>query len=178
MAMVAFMVFSSYVFLRNLLLFLRMHVLRRLTATGLLLASLGSTVVLYAVPVAAQSPKTLLPENTNIDCRQKMMETQRAGFLGLDDAGRSEVLSCGIKTGRIPLWLVPFYVVRAIDFLLLLSGVLAVLFIVIGAYRWIIGSYADDKESGKKTVFYAIGGLVLSLLSYTIVQVVLFLVTS
>lgn len=91
---------------------------------------------------------------------------------------REMALSCGIKTGRIDMWLVPFYLVRVIDFGLLLAGLLSVLFIVIGGYHFIIGSYTEDKEKGKKTILYALGGLALCLLAYTIVNLILLFVTA
>lgn len=91
---------------------------------------------------------------------------------------RETALSCGIKTGRIDMWLIPYYLVRVIDFALLLAGLLSVLFIIIGGYHFIIGSYTDDKEKGKKTIMYALGGLVLCLLAYTLVNLLLLFVTS
>lgn len=91
---------------------------------------------------------------------------------------RETALSCGIKTGRIDMWLIPYYLVRVIDFGLLLGGLLSVLFIVIGGYHFIIGSYTEDKEKGKKTIMYALGGLVLCLLAYTMVNLLLLFVTS
>jgi len=95
-----------------------------------------------------------------------------------DINAREMALSCGIKTGRIDMWLVPFYLVRVIDFGLLLAGLLSVLFIIIGGYHWIIGGYTEDKEKGKKTILYALGGLVLCLLAYTIVNLLLLFVTA
>ncbi len=91
---------------------------------------------------------------------------------------RETALSCGIKTGRIDMWLIPYYLVRVIDFGLLLAGLLSVLFIIIGGYHFIIGSYTDDKEKGKKTIMYALGGLILCLLAYTVVNLLLLFVTS
>lgn len=91
---------------------------------------------------------------------------------------RQTALSCGIKTGRIDLWLVPYYLVSVIDFALLLSGLASVLFIIIGGYHMIIGGYTDEKEKGKKTITYALLGLVISLVAYTIVNLLLLFLTS
>ncbi len=93
-------------------------------------------------------------------------------------SARGTALSCGIKTGRIDMWLIPYYLVRVIDFGLLLAGLLSVLFIIIGGYHMIVGSYTEDKEKGKKTILYAMGGLVLCLLAYTIVNLILLFVTA
>ena len=97
---------------------------------------------------------------------------------GFSISARGTALSCGIKTGRIDMWLIPYYLVRVIDFGLLLAGLLSVLFIVIGGYHMIIGSYTEDKEKGKKTILYALGGLALCLLAYTVVNLILLFVTA
>ncbi len=91
---------------------------------------------------------------------------------------RDAALTCGIKSGRIPLWLVPFYIVRVINFLLVFSGLVSTLFMVIGGYHMIIGSYSEEKEKGKNAFKYALFGLVLTLLAYTIVNLVLLFVSS
>lgn len=87
-------------------------------------------------------------------------------------------MTCAIKSGRVPLWLVPYFIVRAIDYLLYLAGIISVLFIVIGGYHWIVGSYSEDKESGKKTIMHALLGLVISLVAYTAVNLLMYLLTS
>ncbi len=91
---------------------------------------------------------------------------------------REMALTCGIKSGRIPLWLIPFYIVRVIDFLLLAGALISVLFIVIGGYHMIIGGFAEEKEKGKNTIKYALFGLVLTLLAYTIVNLALLFLSS
>lgn len=145
-----------------------------------------------------------LPSGVTLDCmrfmknlqassdfREKVRKGQSAspGPLFLNEKGvpistthtinfRDSALSCGIKTGRIELWLAPFYLVRVIDFALLLAGLASVFFIILGSYHMIIGSYTEDKEKGKKTIMYALLGLALSLLSYTIVNLLLLFLTA
>lgn len=87
-------------------------------------------------------------------------------------------ISCGIKSGRFPLWLMPYVLVRAIDYLIYLAGMISVLFIVIGGYKWVVGGFTDDKESGKKTIKSAMLGLVISLVAYTGVNLLMYLLTS
>ncbi len=91
---------------------------------------------------------------------------------------RDAAMTCGFKSGRVPLWLVPFYIVRVIDFLLLVGGLVSVGFIVIGGYHMIIGGFSEEKEKGKNTIKYALIGLTLTLLAYTIVNLVLLFLTS
>lgn len=91
---------------------------------------------------------------------------------------REMAMTCGIKSGRIPLWLIPFYIVRVIDFLLLAGALISVLFIVIGGYHMIVGGFYEEKEKGKNTIKYALFGLVLTLLAYTIVNLALLFLSS
>lgn len=60
-----------------------------------------------------------------------------------------------------------------INLLLALLGVVAVLFIIIGGYKMVV-SNGDEKafESGRKTVTYAIIGLVVAVLAFTIITVI------
>lgn len=115
----------------------------------------------------------ILVDGIVYDAQSVRLEGQMRGV-----PARSAALTCGIKSGRIPLWLIPFYIVRVIDFLLLMGGLVAVLFMIIGGYQMIVGSYSEDKEKGKNTIKYALFGLVLTLVAYTIVNLVLFFLTS
>jgi hypothetical protein len=52
------------------------------------------------------------------------------------------------------------------------------LFLVIGGYRYIVGGVVEaQREQGKQTIMYAIIGLVVSALAWTIVNTVQLLVT-
>jgi hypothetical protein len=57
--------------------------------------------------------------------------------------------------------------------LLPIAGIIAVLFLVIGGFQYMFaGANEDNAEHGKKTVRYAITGLVIIILSYVVVTVV------
>jgi hypothetical protein len=62
---------------------------------------------------------------------------------------------------------------HAINLLLAFLGVIAVLFIIIGGYKMII-SRGDEKkfESGRQTVTYALIGLVVAILAFTMITVI------
>lgn len=67
---------------------------------------------------------------------------------------------------------IPEFIVRVINILLLLTGMLAVLFIIIGGLRYITSSGNPQAVTGaKNTVIYAILGLAFAVLSYAIVNV-------
>ncbi|MFH1720162.1 MAG: pilin [Patescibacteria group bacterium] len=89
-----------------------------------------------------------------------------------------DVLGCAIKTGRIELWMIPYYVLYIIEWLLGLAGLIAVVFVVIGGYQYIIGGLTEERDKAKKTIMYAIGGFVLALLSWAIVNLIQMALTS
>lgn len=88
-----------------------------------------------------------------------------------------ELLACAVKSGEIKFWMIPHFVNYALDFVIRVAGVLVVLMIVVGGYYYIYGAVTDDKEKGKTIVTYAIGGYVLILTSWFIVNAVLLAVT-
>jgi len=86
--------------------------------------------------------------------------------------GRSNILGCAIKTGDINLWMIPFFITYLINFILAVAGLISVLFIVVGGYRYIIGSAQGKTDEGKNTIMYAIVGLIITLMAWVIVNIV------
>lgn len=71
------------------------------------------------------------------------------------------------------------FIQRILDILLTLAGIVAVVFIIIGAYMYITSRGAEDQaKSGRKTMLYAIIGLIAVLLAYTLVSLITNLVTT
>lgn len=68
---------------------------------------------------------------------------------------------------------VPKFILRVIRILLTLTGMLAVLFIIIGGLRYIssIGN-PEAIKGAKNTIIYAVVGLTISILSFAIIQVI------
>lgn len=94
------------------------------------------------------------------------------GFIGQND-----VLGCAIVTGRIKLaylGILMFYVLKVLT---VFSGIISMVFIMIGGYRYIIGALTESKDEGKKTIIYAIAGLIVSTLAWIIVDIVQTFVT-
>lgn len=90
----------------------------------------------------------------------------------------SDVLGCAIKTGKIHFNYIPFYVKGLIEFLLGLAGLLSVVFIIVGGYKLLFAGLVEGQDEGKKTLKYAIGGLIVSLLAWSIVNIVTLVLTS
>ncbi len=58
------------------------------------------------------------------------------------------------------------------NILLTLGGVIAVLFIVLGGYQYITSRGNEDQaKSGRKTMTYALVGLIVVLLAFTLVSI-------
>lgn len=154
--------------------------------------------LLFVVPLASAS-NTILPnleENllneSGVPCDPKhenwgsfwepifQDEVKLKEQIDNDEDGRStsNILACAIKTGRVQFWMVPYFISNILNFLIGISGLLSVLMIIVGAYFYIAGGLTDDKEKGKTIITYALGGLVLTILSWTIVNFVLLIITS
>jgi type IV secretory pathway VirB2 component (pilin) len=89
---------------------------------------------------------------------------------GASDA--TKALSHRIKTGQVGLADIIIIIVKMIDLITKLAGTIAVLMLIYGGYQYMIGSISDDKEGAKKTIQYAIMGLVVTFLAYVIVNLV------
>ena len=90
----------------------------------------------------------------------------------------NESLAEKFRTGNFELYDLPEYVVYLIEFLIYIAGGIAVLFVVIGGYKYMIGGATDDKEAGKKTIGYALAGFAIAVLAWTIVNFIQVWLTS
>jgi hypothetical protein len=105
------------------------------------------------------------------------MSEPKIDSVGLGSS-RDDVLACGIKTGRISLRMIPYYITYVANFLLSLVGLICVLFIVVGGYFYIYGGLSENKEKGKKTIYHALLGMGVAILSWVIINVIIAAVTS
>lgn len=65
------------------------------------------------------------------------------------------------------------FITRVINILLGIAGLVAVVFLIIGGFRYITaGGNEESAESGKKTIVNAIIGIVVVILSFVIVRVI------
>lgn len=93
------------------------------------------------------------------------------------DVTENQVLGCGIKTGNITLWMVPFYIRYILQFILSIAGLVAIGAIIYGGYFYMFAGVSDDKDKGKKAIFNGIIGFVITMVAWTIVNIVIALVT-
>jgi len=70
-------------------------------------------------------------------------------------------------------------IVRVVNILLTFGGVIAVVFVIIGGYQYLVsGGNEETAEKGKKTLINAIIGIVVIVLAYAIINVIVNLVGS
>ena len=77
-----------------------------------------------------------------------------------------------IRTGDISLRQIPCFIKYFSQTLIAVAGSLSVIFVMIGGYRYVIGS-DEQKDVAKKTITYALIGLVVSLTAWILVDIVL-----
>lgn len=127
-----------------------------------------------------------VPSDINCDTLTKTQEVRNA-YRDLesfkrevegDPGKRNLYLACAIKTGRTHLFMIPFFVMYVIEFVLSIAGLLAVLFVSYGGFKYITGALSQDKETGKKIIFQALTGLVVTLSAWIIVNLVQSFLTS
>jgi len=138
-------------------------------------------VVLPMGAQTAYAQLTILPSPTKgTDCKSVIDQyvMGNSDLKKLSDEGRKNVLGCAIQTGRISLNMIPYFITYVSNFFLSLIGLICVLFIVIGGYYYIYGGLTEQKEKGKKTIYHALLGMALAILSWVIVNIVIVAVTS
>lgn len=89
------------------------------------------------------------------------------------ELSESNILGCGIKTGTIKLWMVPFYIRFLLQFVIGIAGLAAVGGIIYGGFTYLFAGLSDDKEKGKKAILYGIVGFVMTLVAWVVVNVVM-----
>jgi hypothetical protein len=78
-----------------------------------------------------------------------------------------------IKDGTVALTDIPVVIIHFIDFLTEIAGTVAVIFILYAGFQFITSGLNESaREEAKKTIQYAIIGLVVALLSWVIVNVI------
>lgn len=90
----------------------------------------------------------------------------------------SKALGCAVKLGKIRLFMVPLFITFLIQFLLGIAGLVAVLFVVIGGYHYVVGGLIEEKEKGKTTIRNALMGLIVALSAWMVINFIQVALTS
>lgn len=68
---------------------------------------------------------------------------------------------------------IPVAIKNATNFFMGIAGTIAVIFVIIGAYKILFGSLQQDKTKGRDTIISALGGFALSGLAWFIVRFII-----
>ena len=129
-----------------------------------LIASILLCLIL-ATPALAQSnfnPPSVLPgDNSNIG--------------GYGDACIG--LANMIRQGTLTLRQIPCFIKFFSQTLIAIAGSLSVIFVMIGGYRYSLEATDDSRAEAKRTITYALVGLIVSLMAWILVDIALQLAT-
>lgn len=107
---------------------------------------------------------------------------KKAGVSDLSDPTKlatvNDILGCAIKTGRVSLQMVPYFITYISNFLLSIVGLISILFIVIGGYQYIAGGLTDEKTKAKQYIYHALLGMGIAIMAWVIVNMVITIITS
>lgn len=84
------------------------------------------------------------------------------------------VLGCAIRTGRISLDMIPYFLRYFSNYFLGLVSLISLLFTVIGGYLYIAsGLSPEQKDKGKSYIKNALIGMAMAFLAWSIVNVII-----
>lgn len=86
-------------------------------------------------------------------------------------------LTCNFNTGDFHFGCIPYYIKYLIQGIIALAGTLAVIFIMVGGFKYIFSAVSEEKEAGKETIKNAIFGLIIAGMAWIIVTMVVSLAT-
>lgn len=132
-----------------------------------------------------QNKKSILPQtNKDItDCKALMNEVAmnskeaKKKFETRKDEYIQDVLGCGIKTGDMRLWMIPYYVRFVLEFILQISGLVAIGGIIYGSYLYMFAGVSDEKDRGKKAIMYGVAGIIVAMVAWGVVNILISFLT-
>ena len=145
-----------------------------------------STVVYGETTTSEVKEGTILPStatseaDTLEECRTLMLKSKSVLKTKITDdwdKGGMDVLGCGIRTGQIRLWMVPFYIRYMLEFVIQISGLACVASTVYGGFLYLFAGVSEDKDKGKKAITYGVIGMVITFLAWGIVNIFIMFVT-
>lgn len=88
-----------------------------------------------------------------------------------------QILGCAIQTGRVSLAMIPYFLQYFSNYFLGIVSLIALLFVVIGGFMYTTGGVSEQKDTGKSYIVNALIGMSVAFLAWTIVNVILAVVT-
>lgn len=88
-----------------------------------------------------------------------------------------EIKGCDFLTGEMKMSCIPNYIQYLIEIIVGMAGTIAVIFIMVGGFKYIFSAVSEDKEAGKETIKNAIIGLIITGMAWIIVSAIIALIT-
>lgn len=158
-----------------------------------IVASLVLGISLFGSVNLSFAQTTILPKapDGDIDCVKVINDFNEIGNTSSTSTGSDGtittksiatsmdgVLGCAVKTGRVSLAMVPFFIRYISNYILGLISLIALLFVVIGGFLYTTGGLTPDKKDrGKTFISNALIGMAMAFLAWTIVNVILSAIT-
>jgi len=120
-----------------------------------------------------QAQGTILPDAGKENCDELLKAYASGGYTDEIAPKRDVLLGCAIKTGRISLSMVPYFIQYISNYLLGMVGLVSLLFTVLGGFLYIAGGLNEQKDKGKKYITNALTGMGIAFLAWTIVNVIM-----
>lgn len=139
-----------------------------------------ATVLPGTVVSTADCKKMMNYVNTHPGDIRKAFAANDDSFIDMGASGLTtvqDILGCGIKTGDIKLWMIPYYIRYVLEFIIQIGGLVAVGGIMYGGYLYLFAGISEDKDKGKKAILYGVAGMVLTLVAWALVNIVIAIVT-
>ena len=89
----------------------------------------------------------------------------------------SNLLGCAVATGRVSLWMLPYFIQYFCNYLLGMVSLISLLFVVIGGVMYTVGEAIEKKGAGVTYIKNALIGMATAFLAWSIVSVILAAVT-
>ncbi len=144
------------------------------------IVAVSIALVLLGVQGVAMAQGTILPHSDpKTNCAMLLDSFSDSSAHGGTITGDVDVfLGCAIRTGRISLAMIPYFIKYFGNYLLGLIGIIAVLFTVLGGFLYISGGMLpSQKDKGKKYIENALIGMGIAFLAWTIVNIILSAIT-
>jgi len=146
---------------------------------SLALAAWGFNGLSFAQSQTGLQGSTVLPlaeSKEDCDADIKFFNDQVAN--GTKMSGSiAPILGCAIKTGRISLGMVPYFIQYISNYILGLISIISLLFVTIGGFLYIAGGLTEQKDKGKTYIKNALIGMAIAFLAWSIVSVILAAIT-
>jgi hypothetical protein len=138
---------------------------------------MGGTVLAEDAKTGTILPTAATPDKCQGQLDEFIKQVDSGNKISIEKSVMDSTLGCAVVTGKVSLAMVPYFIKYLSDYVLGLISLVALLFVVIGGVMYTGGSMVEQKDQGKAFIKNALIGMVISFLAWSIVNVVLSIVS-